>query len=294
MAVQRREQRTRSLLVALVLVAITLVTIDSRERGAGVITRARQIVHDGLAPVQRTTHDALAPVGNLLTGAFDYGSLRAENGRLRREVAALEAGGTAAAAATAEAQAIIAGAHLPFVGSVPTVQVLVIDSGSSNFDNALTVDKGSDDGIVVGQPVVAAGLAGVAGSTGGLVGSVGTVGPHTATINLLTQPGEVVGVSLPSGNTGTAEGVGPGEPLQVSVISTADPSGTPKLTRGEQVATSGLPLEQFPSGIPVGTVASVSYSQASSEPTFTLDPFVDLSRLSVLEVELWSPQSAAP
>ncbi|HET9691405.1 MAG TPA: rod shape-determining protein MreC [Acidimicrobiales bacterium] len=293
MAVARRSQRTRTLLFALLLVGVTLVTIDSRAAHGGVLGQVRGRLHDGLAPVQSATHAALAPLGNFLTGAADYGSLRAENDRLRRQIAAMQAQSIAAAAATAEAQAIIAGAHLSFVGSIPTVQALVIDQGSSNFDNAITLDKGSADGLAVGQPVVAAGVGGPAGGAtpGGLVGSVGAVSAHTATVDLLTDPGAVVGVSLPGANTGTAEGVGPGSPLKVTVISTA--AAPPQVHKGDAVATSGLPLERYPAGIPVGTVASVTTSSTNAEPAVTLKPLVDLGRLDVVEVELWSPQTAA-
>lgn len=294
MAVARRSQRTRSLLVALVLVGVTLVTLDSRAAGGGVLGKVRGHLHDGLSPVQSAVHAALAPIGDFLTGAADYGTLRAENDRLRRQIAAMQAQSIAAAAASAEAQQVIAGAHLSFVGSIPTVQALVIDQGSSNFDNAVTVDKGRADGVAVGQPVVAAGIGGPGGGAtpGGLVGTVGAVSAHTATVDLLTDPGAVVGVSLQGGNTGTAEGVGSGSPLKVTVISTAVQT-PPVVHKGDTVATSGLPLERFPPGIPVGTVASVSSTSTNAEPTITLKPLVDFGRLGVVEIELWSPQTAA-
>jgi rod shape-determining protein MreC len=199
-------------------------------------------------------------------------------------VAGSQAQSVAAAATQAEADRIIAAAHLPFVGQIPTLTARVIDQGGSNFQNAITIDRGSADGLVVGQPVVAAGPPGTAG---GLVGSVGSVSRRTATVDLLTDPNFVVGVTLAGGNTGTAAGVGAGSALRVTVISTNQPP--PVLTKGMPVVTSGLQLERYPPNIPVGTVASVSTPQGSQEPSSTLKPIVDLSQLDIVAVELWSP-----
>ncbi len=287
MAVYRRSNRTRTLLVVLVLVAITLVTVDARSSGSGLLSRLRSDVHDGLSPLQRATHHALQPIGDFISGATSYGSLKAENQRLRQEIAGMVATNVNAAAAQQEADRIMAAAHLPFLGQIPNLQARVIDRGSSNFQNTFTIDKGSADGLVTGQPVVAAGAA---GTTGGLVGALGSVFRRTATVDLLTDPNFVVGVALSQGNTGTAEGIGAGSPLRVSVISTSVAT-PPKMAKGEAVSTSGLQLEMFPPGIPVGTIASVATTQGSQEPTMTLQPLVDLSQLDIVTVELWSPQT---
>lgn len=286
MAVYRRSNRTRTLLVVLVLAAISLVTVDARSNGGGLVGRLRSDIHDGLSPVQRATHDALQPIGDFLTGATSYGTLRAENQRLRRQIAGMQSESIAAAASQAEANRVIAAAHLPFVGQIPTLTARVIDKGSSNFQNTVTIDVGTANGIVAGQPVVAAGPP---GTTGGLVGSIGFVSRRTATVDLLTDPNFVVGVTLAQGNTGTAEGIGAGSPLRVTVISTNQPP--PTMAKGTTVVTSGLQLERYPPNIPVGTVASVATPAGSQEPAITLKPIVDLSQLDIVAVELWSPQT---
>ena len=43
---------------------------------------------EAFAPLQHATHSALQPIGNFLSGAIDYGSLRRENQRLRDQVGA--------------------------------------------------------------------------------------------------------------------------------------------------------------------------------------------------------------
>lgn len=278
MAVYRRSTRTRYVLAVLVLAALTMVTVDARSNGGGVLSDARTWVADGFSPLQRATHAVLRPVGDFLTGALDYGSLRRENQRLREEVASLQKQSVQAAADEAAAQQILSEQGLPFVGGQPTVTVQVIDDGPSNFENTVTVDKGTADGLAPGQPVVAA---------GGLVGSVLAAGSHIATVVLLTDPTFSVGVALQGGNVGSAQGLGRAQPLRVAVFSTNQ--APPKMKPGETVVTSGLDMEKFLPGIPVGRVDTFSSPPGASEPTITLHPLADLDHLVYLQVVLWSP-----
>lgn len=279
MAVYRRSSRTRYLVAVLVLAALTLVTIDARSNGTGVTADVRSKVHDVFSPLQSATHAVLRPIGDFLTGAVDYGSLKKENQRLRDQVASLERQQVQAAAEQAAAEQVLAEQNLSFLGGIPTVTVQIIDDGSSNFETSITVNKGTSDGIAMGQPVV---------SAGGLVGSVESVSAHTATIVLLTDPTFIVGVRLTGGNTGSAEGSGRGQSLKVSVITTNQ--APPSMKKGDTVVTSGLNGEKFPPNIPVGRVLSASTPPGAAEPDITLVPLVNLSRLSYLQILLWSPQ----
>jgi rod shape-determining protein MreC len=276
---QRRRSRTRYVLAVLVLVAITLITIDARS-GNRALSGIRNAASDVFTPLQEATHDVLRPIGNFLAGAVDYGSLRAENQRLRQELASLEAKGIQAQAAEAAAAQLLAEQHLPFVGSIPTVSVQVIDQGSSNFEDQVTIDKGTSSGVAVGQPVVAA---------GGLVGSVAQASANDAVVVLLTDPTFAVGVRLDANNVGTAQGEGLGQPMRVTVVTTSAPP--PSLKKGQALSTSGLSMEKFPPGIPVGRVSRVSSSPGSIEPSVSLKPIVNLSQLDYLQVLLWSPQT---
>jgi len=278
-AVYRRPSRTRYVLAALVLAALTLVTIDARSNGGGVLSNVRSKVSDVFSPLQQGTHAVLRPIGDFLTGAIDYGSLRAENQRLRDQVAALQNQAVQSASEQAAAQQVLGQQNLPFLAGRPAVTVEVINNGSSNYESSLTVDKGTASGLAVGQPVVAA---------GGLVGTVSSAGAHRATILLLSDPTFSVGVRLPGSNVGNAQGAGRGQPLRVTVVTTN--LAAPTVKKGDVMLTSGLDTEKFPPYIPVGRVASVVTPPGSSEPDITLSPLVDLTQLTYLQVVLWSPQ----
>jgi rod shape-determining protein MreC len=277
-AVYRRPARTRYLLAVLLLAALTLVTIDARSQGGSVLSSVRSKVDEGIAPVQRATHAALRPIGDFLTGALSYGSLRQENQRLRDQVAALQNQASQASSEQVGAQQVLGEENLPFVGNLPTVATEVINNGSSNFDSSVSIDKGTANGLAVGQPVVAA---------GGLVGTVSSVSSHVATVILLTDPTFAVGVRLPGGNIGTAQGNGRGQPLRLSVITTD--LNAPKVKVGQVVVSSGLDLEKFPPYIPVGRVSAVTTPPGSAEPDISITPVANLGS-PYLQVILWSPQ----
>jgi rod shape-determining protein MreC len=277
-AVYRRPARTRYLLAVLLLAALTLVTIDARSQGAGFLSGVRSRVSEVFSPVQRGTHTALRPIGDFLTGALSYGSLRRENQQLRDQVASLQSLGAQASSEQVGAQQVLGQAHLSFAGGQPTVAAQVIDDGSSNFDASLTIDKGTTSGLAAGQPVVAA---------GGLMGTISSVSRHSATVVLLTDPTFAVGVRLPAANVGTAQGSGRGQALRVTVDTTD--LAAPAVKVGQVLVTSGLDLEKFPPYIPVGRVSAVSTPAGSAEPEISIKPVADLSSAYV-QVILWSPQ----
>jgi rod shape-determining protein MreC len=289
LAVYRRPSRTRNVLAVLVLAALTLVTIDSRANGSGVLNTLRSKTSDVFSPLEAGTHDALRPIGDFLTGSLHYGSVEQENEDLRRQLTQDEAQEATALAELQEAEQVLRGQNLPFVGSVPDVTAQIIDIGSSNYDNTFVIGKGTSSGISVGEPVVAA---------GGLVGSVVRTSTGTATVDLLTDPNFYVGVSLAGGNTGSAVGAGRTEPMKVTVDSpcAGQSSGSacvalppPVQKVGDILVTSGLSTEKFPKAIPVGKVSAVSTAPGSTEPDIEITPLVNASQLSYVQVLLWSP-----
>jgi cell shape-determining protein MreC len=59
--------------------------------------------------------------------------------------------------------------------------------------------------------------------------------------------------------------------------------------KGEAVVTSGLQQSIFPPSIPVGKVRSVQKNPSALLQDITMDPVVDLKRLTFVKVVQWSP-----
>lgn len=269
----------RFLLLVLLLLGVTFVTLSDHGGHGGLFAKARSYARDVLNPVQSGIHSALQPVGDFLYGAVDYRSLERQNQLLRQELAAGQAEVARAQALQMQAAQVLAEEHLGYLGLIRSVAAQVIDVSGSNFEETVTIDRGSGDGVVVGQPVV---------SADGLVGSVTAVSRHLAVVTLLDDPSFTVGVRvLGTGAVGAATGEGLGNTEQVIDINVGE-----KVKAGDELVTSGLSLEHFPAGLPVGRVTQVLTPSGALQLEVSMQPFVNLTDLQFVRVLLWSAQTA--
>jgi rod shape-determining protein MreC len=277
LAAASRRPRARFLLLLLVLAGVTLITLSDRASTAHYFAKARSIAQEVASPVQSAVHSVLRPVGDFIYGALHYHAAEVQIRDLQQQVAALQTAPVVAAAEEAEAQQVLGLEHIKYLSDIPSVAAQVVQLGSANFEETVEIDRGSDDGVAVGEPVV---------SAGGLVGSVSAVSGHLATVTLLDDPSFTVGVrDVRSGVVGAALGQGAGNTLEVEDINVgAD------VHRGDYMVTSGLSLEHFPAGIPVGTVESVDAPSGALQLVASLKPFASLANLQFVKVLLWSPQ----
>lgn len=279
MAVYRRPARSRFTLLLLVLTSITLLTLDYRGAGAGAIGAVKDGVRDAFAPVQQASDRIFEPVGNFVGGILHYGDLEAENERLRREVAAIRGDLYEADGAQRERQALLDNLDLPTPKDIPRVDARVVSTNPSNFAFTVEINKGTSSGIAADMPVV---------TGAGLVGRITEASRNRAVVQLVTDKKFSVGIKMAkSGDIGVANGKGSSRSLSVDLI---DPS-TP-VEEGDIVETSGLQQSQFPSGIPVGKVSEAAQRPNALQQDVTIEPVVDLRRLTFLTVLQWSPVSS--
>jgi len=276
MAVYRRT-RPRFILLLLVLTAITLLTLDGRGTGSGVIDTIRSGARDAFAPVGRAADSVLEPVGNFFTGMIHYGDLKAENARLREQNEELRGQALQAKNSEREQQALLDQLDLDYVGDIPRVRARIVNAAASNFELTFEIDRGTNAGIAKGMPVV---------SGAGLVGRVVDASRSRATVMMLTDSTFSVGVRMSSsGDVGVATGRGVRAPMKVDLIETAT-----KVDKGEVVVTSGLQQSVFPPGIPVGLVREARTPPGALQQEVEIDPVVDLRRLEYVTVLQWSPK----
>ncbi len=241
----------------------------------------RRAARDAFAPVQSVADDVINPVSDFFGGLFRYGHIKAENSRLRRQLAEARGRADASANNDRELQKLLALQNLNFAGNIPTVAARVVATSPSNFQLTVEIDKGLPAGIQKGMPVV---------TGAGLVGRVLSVSQERATVLLLTDPSFNVGVRLSgSGDVGVARGNGTRQPLPVDLIDVGS-----KVAGGEVVVTSGLQGSVFPPDIPVGKVRSTKVQPGSLQRDLTIDPIVDLTRLDFVKVLLWQPKAVLP
>jgi rod shape-determining protein MreC len=265
---------SRTRFAVLVLASVTLLTVGLRD--APVVREVREGASAVIGPVEGAVDRVTAPVRNAWHGVTDYDDLQRENEELRAQAEAAEAEGVQTSDAERQLAELSASLDLPWAGNVETATARVVSGPRSNFSHAIEIDKGTDDGIAVGMPVV---------TGAGLVGRVSQATGGSAMVELLTDPGFRVGVRLATtGDLGTARGRGRDDPL--SVDSAISP-GT-EVPEGTGVVTSGVDRSAYPPGIPVGTVASSGQGSGGLALDLDVDPLVDVDQLSYLTVMLWT------
>lgn len=277
MAVYRRPARSRLTLLLLILTSITLLTLDYRGSGSGVIGAVKDEVRDGFAPVQRASDRVFAPVGDFVGGVVHHGDLESENERLRAEIAEIRGDLYKADDADRERRALLDQLDLPTPEDTPRVDARVVSTSPSNFAFTVEIDKGTGSGIATGMPVV---------TGAGLVGRITGASRNRAVVQLLTDKKFSVGVRLAtSGDVGVANGTGSQHSLTVDLIDAAT-----QIPAGEIVVTSGLQQSQFPPGYPVGRVVKSQLRPNALQQDVTVAPVVDLPRLTFLTVLQWAPR----
>lgn len=146
-------------------------------------------------------------------------------------------------------------------GKTLIAELLSVDS--EPFVNQVIVDKGTRDGVFVGQPVLDA---------NGVMGQIIETGPITSRILLINDPHSGIAVqNSRNGMRAVALGDAYSGKLQLMFVpKTAD------LRIGDVFMTSGLG-DHYPEGYPVGKVVSVTKDPAHQFATVSLQPSAHLS-----------------
>ncbi|KAA0236016.1 MAG: hypothetical protein JJLCMIEE_00671 [Acidimicrobiales bacterium] len=277
MASPGRTGRSRYTLIVLVLVSITVVTLDFR--GVAVLDGARDAAMTVIDPVQSALGSVFEPVSNTWNGIFEYDDVVAENEQLRDELDELKGEALEEESAQEQLELLTDQLDIEFTAEYETAVARVVSGSLANFDEySIHIDKGSSDGIEEGMPVV---------TGAGLLGRVVDVSRTRSVVQLITDPSSNVGVRLgASQDLGVGHGTGRDGPFVIDTGIELDTS----IAEGEPVVTSGLDRGLYPPGLPVGKVASAASSDAERIQVVDVDYSVAFNRLDFVHVVLWTPE----
>jgi rod shape-determining protein MreC len=143
----------------------------------------------------------------------------------------------------------------------------VIARDVSPFMHYVIIDRGSDDGLRRGMPVV---------TNQGLVGNIASVTAGASRVQLINDPASSINVILQqSGVEAVLNGQLTGE-LELNMI-----NQNATVQAGDLVMTSGLG-GNYPSNIVVGQVVTVRNEASSLFQTASVQPAVDFSQLDIV------------
>ena len=157
---------------------------------------------------------------------------------------------------------------------------IVSRGGSSGWWNTVRINKGADEGVQRGSPVVC---------TDGLVGRVLEVTSDTADILLLADANSKVSCYIEGAEAG-ARGIVSGAGISVShgkldLLHVVEPMSLAyldkaiEIKKGARVITSGLG-GVYPPGLPVGEIVDVSPDSSKLFQRATVAPYADFASLN--------------
>lgn len=154
----------------------------------------------------------------------------------------------------------------------------VIGVDPDPFTHEVVINKGSNDGVAVGQPLLDA---------SGIMGQVTTVSRYTSRVLLLTDSRHAIPVQI-NRNGVRAIAVGSGVTGELELLHLPD---TADIVEGDLLITSGLG-GRFPFGYPVATVGKVEHDPGKPFANIKVRPNAQLTRSrQVLLVTAREPQT---
>lgn len=265
----------QTIAIVLIVVGVFLLALG------GYLAPLFRAAVDPMVSVQQWLSSRYLAVVEFLTVPRDVASLRQRNAELEQQNAQLEAQIIDLQSQLREADVLYA--LLDFARSRPEnvyKAAAVIGRDPSPFLHYVIIDRGSDDGLRYGMPVV---------TSEGLVGRIAAVTSSASRVQLITDPSSIVNVRLKSGQSevqlvGSITGDLTLEIVPQDVI----------LTPGDLVLTSGIG-GTYPADILIGQVLSARKIETDIFQTATVQSAVDFANLrAVLVITNFRPVEIAP
>jgi rod shape-determining protein MreC len=258
-------------LIALLLVqAVALATQvrrvdDPLHPDAQQVRLIRMWAESLISPIEKVTSFTGHGLREAWEDYVDLRHVRQQNGDLERQLAQLKLERAAIAEDAVEAHRLRALMDFRQHYITQTVAAQVIGTSGTDQSRLLLLDKGAQDGLKPGMPVI---------TPDGVVGKLRDVFPGTAQLLLLNDVTSGAGVLMQSSRIRAIVKGSPTGGLVIMNLTQND-----QIKPGEKVLTSGGDMV-FPRGLPVGTIESIKPDPEHQPYTLiTLKPAANLFQL---------------
>lgn len=267
-------ERTLPTLITLLVIGVLLMTFDVRSEGGGITRVLREGTQTIVAPLQKAAAFAVNPVIELIDSLSNVATLRETNLELQQELLEAQAALIAFNDDLARLALYEQLYDLESTGSEIGRTVAQIIGRPGPFDESLFIDKGTSDGIAVGQPVI--------DTNGYAVGTVQQATAGTATIVPITVGPDGVavivedqlGIVMPQVNTNE---------MRLDILDAREP-----VFAGQRVVTSSASI-RFPAGYPVGEIVVDAAPSNDGALSSIVRPYINADALRVVVVLAWPP-----
>jgi rod shape-determining protein MreC len=277
----KQVRRRRLVLAALVVISLILLTDYFGESPSSPLHTLQRGIVEVFSPIQQGASTVLSPVRDVAGWFSDTFKARSQVKQLKVEnqtLVAELAKARYALALNAQLSHLVGLDRSDSISSYHPVAANVISRDAVLWYQHIEVDKGSDDGVHVGNPVI---------GDRGLVGNVSVVGPTYSVVTLITDHtmSEAAQVLDQGNDTGVlVPAVGDPNQLVMQYL----PTNAQGLKKGQLVVTvgfkSGSLQDLYPPGIPIGTVTDFNPETLAANESIRVKPVADLQHISVVQV----------
>ena len=264
-------------IIYILLVAFGLIGLAL----GGYLTPMSRILLNPIVSAQSWLAKRYQAVQSLITQPEDVTTLRQQNTALEAENSSLQVQIVELQQQVSEAQLLstLVDYERRHVENQYTAAA-VIARDVSPFMHYVIINRGSDDGLRKGMPVI---------TQQGLLGSIAAVTAGAARVQLINDPGSSINVILQqSGVEGVLNGLITGE-IELDMI-----SQNATIQPGDLVITSGLG-GNYPANIVIGQVVTIRSDAFTLFQSASVQPAVDFSQLEiVLIITNFQPVDISP
>ncbi len=237
-----------------------------------------EVTFGTFAEVQRGATSAIATVRDNWTNYVALQDVRAENAKLKDEVAALQIGLQQEQALARQSRTLQGLLDLKSAVPIETTAASVIAGGASPAFRTMTIDKGTGDGVLSDMAVLA---------PAGVVGRIVMPTARASKVQLLIDRDAAAGAIVERSRAqGVVVGTGTDRFRLDHVPGTAD------IKVGDRVVTSGIE-GIYPKGFLIGQIESAD-QQSGEFTNVVVRPAVEFSALETILVVLTPRASEAP
>ena len=279
MAVPQRSGGSRFALAILLLISVTLISLDAR--GYEPLANLRKAATAVIEPFRNIAGTVFDPIADAWESLSEGDALEKENALLREQLSELLEYRVTTEGAVEELAALRTQLDLENLGGQETIVAEITGRSVSNFDPyIIEIGKGTQSGIREGMAVV---------SVGGLIGRIEDPGLRSSRVRLITDPNLNIGVlAVGTKEIGILSGGGVGQPLKVA-------DGIPvsaQIEIGSIMVTSGSERSPYPGGFAVGTILEIVVDEINLEKELLIAPTGQLENLEFVTVILYQPPSS--
>lgn len=279
----KQVRRRRAVLALLVGVSLILLTAYFGESTDSPLHTLQRGIVEALSPIQEGASKVLSPVRDVAGWFSDTLQAKSQRDQLRKEVQLLTKEVAEYHTAYIQNQQLRQDVGLDNSVGLSAYHLVgadVIAQDPTLWYQTIEVDKGSDDGVRMNDPVVGGGA---------LVGKISVVDSTVSIVTLITDHSYGVGARVLDANGDTGVLVpAVGNPNQMLL---QELPGHAPIVAGQQVVTSGFKdpsnpaLDSlYPPGIPIGQVSNADQNELENNFQVQVAPAADLRHLSVVQI----------